>query len=328
MARAIQPPAYPDAAFPPLTPAQNEIPRVLIAIPCYNEELTIGSLVLRAKRYSDDILIINDGSKDATADIAEDAGAVVISHSENQGKAASVLTAVQYAKHLKYDALVLLDGDGQHNVDEIPVLLDPILQEEADMVIGSRFLRSSSGEYYIPPHRRLGQKTLDLVTNASCSYKGSDTQSGYRALSRRAIMQLNMASEGYNIESDMIRHLSEQGLAITEVPISVRYDIPNGHKKNTLTHGFDIFSHIVGLISYRRPMLAFGIPGLLLTLIGLILGISTLSSYYALESFQYYPILIALVALILGLLLVVAAFIMNSLAQIGNSQKLNGMFKF
>jgi glycosyltransferase involved in cell wall biosynthesis len=321
MARAIGTSLSRKSFYPLITSAPNFIPRTLIAIPCYNEELTIGSIVLKAKKYSDDILVIDDGSKDATTEIAEKAGAVVIRHPENRGKAASVLTAIQYAKNLNFDALVLLDGDGQHRVDEIPTLINPILKDDYDLVIGSRFL-PCEGTNCVPTHRRIGQITLDLVSNATCNYKSTDSQSGFRALSRQALMRLDIVSEGYNIETDMIRHLADEGLSITEVPISVRYDTPNGHKKSTFSHGFDILSHIVGLISYRRPMLAFGIPGFISTTFGLLLSIYSLSVFYSSGIFHYVLFLISIIALIFGLLFIVAAFIMNSIAHIIRSQKL------
>lgn len=293
--------------------------RILISIPCYNEEMTIGSIVLKAKRYSDDVLVIDDGSSDATAGLAQLAGAMVISHINNRGKAASILTAVRYAREQDYDALVLLDGDGQHNVDEIPALLDPIFSYNADMVIGSRFLRSADGTNGVPSYRRLGQITLDLVTNATSPHKSSDSQSGFRALSRKALANFNISSEGYNIESDMITHFANGGYNIREVPISVRYDIPNGHKKHSLSHGFDILSHVIGFISYKRPMLAFGIPGIIFALIGVLLGVYTFSTYYTEGVFHYIVYMVSMVTLILGLLLVITGLIMNSLSRVFKS---------
>jgi glycosyltransferase involved in cell wall biosynthesis len=301
-------------------------PRILIAIPCYNEELTIGSIILKAKNYSDNILVVNDGSTDATFEIAEKAGAEVISHPKNNGKAASVLAAIEYAKEYNYDFLVLLDGDGQHNVDEIPIILNPLLTSNTDLVIGSRFVNDKNGnkkngKTTVPTYRRVGQKTLDFLSNASSAYSCTDSQSGFRALSRRALTKLDITSEGYNIESDMIRSLAEEGLSIKEVPISVRYDMPNGHKKNSFYHGFDIFSHLVGLISYKRPLLAFGFPGLTLTLAGIFIGSYTVSTYFASGIFHYIIAVIGIVALILGLLLITAGFIMNSIAHLMRTQK-------
>jgi glycosyltransferase involved in cell wall biosynthesis len=242
------------------------------------------------------------------------------------GKAASIMTAVQYARKHNYDFLVLMDGDGQHNVDEIPVVLDPILNNGTDLVIGSRFLNGNNGfkgKNGVPSYRRFGQKTLDLATNMTSSYKCTDSQSGFRALSRRALLKFNINSEGYCIESDMIRHLADEGLSIKEVPISARYDMPNSHKKSPFYHGFDIFSHLIGLISYQRPLLAFGVPGFIFTAAGLFLGSYVLSMYLATGAFHYIIFMGGIIGLILGLLLITAGFILNSIAHALKSQKIN-----
>jgi glycosyltransferase involved in cell wall biosynthesis len=301
---------------PDLLMARSEAGRrILIAIPCFNEEITIGSLVLKTLQYSPDVLVINDGSTDATAEIAEKAGAMTISHTRNRGKAAAVMTAVRFARKLGYDVLVLLDGDGQHSVDDIPNLIDPIIHSGADLVIGSRFINNGNG-HRIPMYRRLGQKTLDLLTNTSMDFNGTDTQSGFRALSKMGIAHFKVNSDGYNIESDMIHHFKSEGLTIVEAPIRVRYDIPNGHKKEPFQHGFDILTHIIGLISYERPILAFGVPGMVVTLAGLMLGVYSLSVYFATGAFHYILFMVGITTLFLGLLFVVAAFILNSISYI------------
>lgn len=292
-------------------------PRILVAIPCYNEELTIGSIVLKARKHADEVLVVDDGSTDSTAEIAREAGARVISHETNRGKGTAVLTALKQAREKGFDVLVLLDGDAQHNPDEIPHLLSPIIEGGAELVIGSRFLHNHN---HVPIYRRLGQKTLDLATRATGAQGITDSQSGFRALSRKAFETLEIATEDYNIESDMIAHLAEKNLAIREVPITVRYDIPMGHKKNPFAHGLDILTHIIGFISYRRPLLAFGIPGIVITGLGIALGIFTFSAYFSRGTFHYVLFMGSIVTLILGLMLITSAFIMNSLAFVVRTQ--------
>jgi len=155
-------------------------------------------------------------------------------------------------------AIVMLDADGQHNPAEIPGLIKPILAGKADMVIGSRFL---NGTNRIPKYRVFGQKTLDIATKVSSGVACTDSQSGFRVLGRRALANLDFYSEGYNIESDMLTHFARRGLTITEVPIGVTYSVVNGHKKNSLAHGLDILSHIIGIVGYRRPLISFGCRG-------------------------------------------------------------------
>jgi len=117
---------------------------IIAVIPCYNEEKHIGGVVRRVSRFVDRVVVVDDGSSDHTANVAEAAGAVVISHGVNRGKGVAMNTAFQWAKYNGVRAIVLLDGDGQHNPDEIPLVLAPVLQGEADVVVGSRFLGAAS----------------------------------------------------------------------------------------------------------------------------------------------------------------------------------------
>ena len=135
-------------------------------------------------------------------------------------------------------------------------------------------------------------------------------------MSRRALENLDFISEGYSIESEMIAHFSSKGLIIREVPISVKYEVPNKHKKNPFAHGVSILSDIVGIIGYKRPLLSFGIPGFVLTLLGLIFGSWAFSVYYVTNKLPYVQTVASALFLILGLLLATSGLILNSLVQI------------
>jgi len=207
----------------------------------------------------------------------------------------------------------MIDADGQHNPEEIMAVAAPVLAGEADLVIGSRFIGEKAD---IPIYRRFGQEVLTLCTNASSTCRTTDSQSGFRALSRRAMANLDFASEGYSVESDMIAHFASRGLVIEEVPISVRYDVPHKHKKNPVSHGLGVLGNIISLIGYRRPLLFFGIPGALLTLFGIGADIFAFSQYYRTGQFHYIVFTVGITALILGLLLVTSGLILNSLVSI------------
>ena len=239
--------------------------RTIAIIPAYNEELTIASVVLMAKKHVDEVLVVNDGSIDRTADLAEKAGATVINMKENLGKAAAVITAFSYARDEGFDALVMLDADGQNDPAEVPSLLKPIVDDKADMVIGSRFLRKGHG---IPAYRQVGQKVLNVVTQASSGAGVGDSQSGFRAMNRECLDSMVMESNGFNLETDMINKAMDNQMRIAEVPVKVRYDVPNPHKKNPLTHGFSVLGRVVEVMGYRRPLLLFGVLGLLCILAG------------------------------------------------------------
>ena len=286
-------------------------PITVAVIPAYNEEDTIGSMVLTTRLHVTHVIVVDDGSHDRTAEVARLAGADVITLPENVGKAAAVMQGLNEARTFSPAAVVVLDGDGQHSARDIPIILDPVLTGSADLVIGSRFLNGGNA---IPPYRQVGQKTLDFVTNFGSPVKTTDSQSGFRALGTRALAHLDFPSEGYNIESDMFSHFVARGLTVTEVPITVKYSGNHCHKKHPLFHGVDVLGHIIGLISYRRPLIAFGTPGISLVVIGLFAGSFAFAEYHLTAKFPYLLSMVSTLFLILGLLLITSALILNSLA--------------
>ena len=215
-------------------------------LPAYNEELVIGSVVLRTRQYVDRVIVVDDGSSDRTAEVAKLAGADVIRLSHNTGKAYALLLGLRRARETGCTVAVMLDADGQHDPSEIQRVARLVSIGKADLVIGSRFLDENRK---IPSYRQVGQKTLDLFTNIGAKTNVTDSQSGFRALSCQALDNLDFKSDGYNIESDMIAHFSAMGLPIMEVPISVNYDVPHKHKKNPLSHGVGVLYRLVDQIS-------------------------------------------------------------------------------
>lgn len=239
--------------------------RTIAVIPAFNEELTIASVVLMSMHHVDEVVVVNDGSSDRTAELAEKAGATVINMDENSGKGAAVLAGFSYARENGYDALVMLDADGQNDPSEIPTVLSPIVDDDADLVIGSRFLTKGHG---IPAYRQVGQKVLNIVTNVSSGAMVGDSQSGFRAMNRDCLKAMIMESNGFNLETDMINKAADNEMRIAEVPVRVRYDVPNPHKKNPLSHGISVLGRVVEVMGYRRPLLTFGVLGLLCMLAG------------------------------------------------------------
>lgn len=291
---------------------------VVVLIPAYNEELTIGSVVLQARKFAQHVIVINDGSKDKTSEIARAAGAEVIDQPKNGGKAAALQTGFNELKKRDYEIMVLMDGDGQHLSKDIDALIAPLINHEADLVIGSRFLKKDNS---IPIYRQIGQRILNRATNVGSSKKVSDTQSGFRAFNRAALNHMTFHSVGYSVEQDMIIHCSEKGLRIAEVPISVRYDVPNGHKQNSVRMGMGLLNNIVATIGYRRPLLLFGIPGALLCSAGFIIALLTIFETYLLGGWLMQG-LIAGFMIIVGTTLAVSALSLNSLAQLMRMNRL------
>ena len=272
-------------------------PTVLVAIPCYNEEIAIGSILLRAFKYTDKIVVIDDGSTDRTAEVARAAGVEVIVHEKNQGKGAGIRDAFDYAKTIGADILVLIDGDGQHNPDEIPSLIEPIINGEADMVNGSRFLEK--GKNNVPKYRRVGQEVLTMATNAGGKCRVTDSQNGFRAFAKSTFGCFSFQEDGMAIESEMLMDAVRSDLDIKEVQINVRYDVA-GSTYNPVTHGFGVLNSIIMLVSQRRPLLFFSVPGAFLLTVGAIFFLMTLNVFNATHSISTVYAMAGMLCVIIG----------------------------
>lgn len=209
-------------------------------IPAYNEEVALGSIILRTLQYVDEVIIVNDGSDDKTVEVAKLAGAEIINHATNLGKGEALKSG--FSAIGDADVVVTIDADGQHNPDEIPSLIKPIIEDGADLVNGSRYMNGS--EENTPAYRRVGQQVLDNATNISAGIKVTDSQSGFRAFSPAACKVFRFYDTGFGIESEMLVDVAEAGLKIVEVPITVRYDV-DGSTKNPVTHGVGVLLKII-----------------------------------------------------------------------------------
>ena len=285
---------------------ERPMPRILAAIPAYNEEVAIGSVVLRCHPYVDEVLVIDDGSEDRTAGVAKLAKATVHRHKTNEGKGAAIQTALNYAREHGFDAMVLLDGDGQHNPAYIPDLVKPILRGEADIVLGVREGSTSR----IPKYRRGGQRFLDLLTAVGAMSAVTDSQCGYRALSRNAIESLDLEERGFSVESEMLIEAKDRNLVVTEQPIRVRYDL-DGSTKGPISHGFGVVDRVLRIIAVRHPLLFFGVPGLVFILLGLFQGIETMEYYNRTEYFPIGDALLTIIFLMFGAVSGFAGIILN-----------------
>jgi glycosyltransferase involved in cell wall biosynthesis len=286
---------------------------ILAAIPAYNEEIAIGSVVLRAKKHAGTVLVIDDGSSDATADVAAAAGALVLRHEQNKGKGAALRNAFLKARELNADILVCLDADGQHNPDEIPDLIAPIQDGTADMVIGSRFLEKKS---VIPKYRRAGQEVLTALTNKVSHANVTDSQSGFRAFSKKAIQSLNLEEAGIGIESYTLRAAHEQNLRLVEVPISCRYDVEHASKMGSVRHGFTVINTLLKIVEERRPLLVFGVPGITLFLLGMALGFWVVGVYSETNQLAIGSALIAVLTVTVGIFTVFVGVMLHAISNV------------
>lgn len=208
-------------------------------IPAFNEEEALPDVIAKTLKYVDKVIIVNDGSIDKTAEVAIGAGAEVINHSTNLGKGEALKSGFQAVRD---DSIIItIDGDGQHNPDEIPDLIKPIIENGADLVNGSRYMNGP--EENTPAYRRVGQRVLDIATNISAGIKVTDSQSGFRAFSPKSKDCFRFNDTGFGIESEMLVDAAEAGLKIVEVPITVRYDV-DGSTKDPITHGVGVLLKI------------------------------------------------------------------------------------
>jgi len=284
---------------------------VVAAIPAFNEEIAIGSVIARARQHVDEVLVIDDGSSDNTFRVAELMGATVLRHECNSGKGMALRTAFEWAISNQVDILVTLDADGQHNPDEIPRLIDPILLKKADMVNGARFLKGHAIK--VPRYRRLGQEILTLATNKTSNIHLNDSQSGFRAFSHTTFPSFKFSNNGMGVESEMISDATAAGYKITEVPISCRYDV-EGSTFNPLKHGMNVLGSIINQFERKHPLLYFGLPGLILVFIGMFLGFWTVYGYNAGNGFWVGKAMLSMTFVLVGSFGMFTGMILNSLA--------------
>ena len=284
-------------------------PKIIVGMPAYNEEKYIGSMALRARQYADEVIVIDDGSADHTAQIAKLAGATVIRHAGNEGYGATIQDILAEARKRNADILVILDADSQHNPDEIPHLVQAIA-EGSDVVIGSREMQSNT----IPRYRRIGQRILSTLTFVASRRKLSDTESGFRAYSSKAIAGLKLKEKGMAISSEIVSAAIGKGLKVTEIPISVTYT-EDGSTMNPVSHGLGVLNRIMVMISERRPLLVFGTIGTICIILGIVIGVLVVQFLQELQVLQVGSALISMMLITIGVLSIFTGIILSVLVR-------------
>lgn len=198
--------------------------KLAIVVPAYNEEPLIGSVLQHLSRTIEDVssvevIVVDDGSTDRTATVAREHGAVVLEHLVNRGLGAALGTGLTYAKDHGFDVAVTIDADGQHDPGDFPRVVQPILERRADVVIGTR-LKNPDG---MPLVRRFGIWLFNVITYALFGVWTSDSQSGLRAFSRRALEQMVLNFEGMEVSSGFFSEIGRLRLRVSEVPIRPIY---------------------------------------------------------------------------------------------------------
>lgn len=287
------------------------MPKITALLPAYNEEVSIGSVVLRTRQFADRVIVVDDGSLDRTAEVAALAGAEVLRHPQNRGKGAALKTGFE---SLNGDSVIVtIDTDGQHDPADIPRLVQPILRGEADMVNGSRYLNGDKKD--TPFYRRVGQKVLDTATNFDAGLSVTDSQSGFRAFSGQIKDVFRFHQNGLAIESEMLADAASAGLNIQEVEIGVRYDV-DGSSEHPVAHGMRVLLKVLHDMELKRPLYYFTIPGIIMAGAGILMGLEFLRIFAHGGSLQYAPTLLMTLLTLVGSFLALTGVILHSISRI------------
>lgn len=256
-------------------------PFVVVGIPAFNEEKTIAKVVLKAQKYADKVVVCDDGCSDLTGEIARRLGADVVRHETNLGYGAAIQTLFKRTNELGADVLVTLDGDGQHDPNEIPNVVQPVIEGEADIAVGSRFVDGRLARI-VPWYRRAGVKFISRLVDNKTKQGVADAQSGFRAYNGKCLDKLAVAENGMGASVEILISARKQGLRIQEVPAKCDYggDVRK-HVHNPVRHGVNVLMSIVKLVVEDRPLLFLGIPGASCLAVGTFFGVWMLQIYGA-----------------------------------------------
>ncbi len=292
---------------------------ILAVLPAYNEEVSIGSMVLHARQHVDRVIVIDDGSSDRTAEMAKLAGAEVIRHPFNKGKGAALKTGFIEASKNGTRVIVTMDTDGQHDPEEIPKLVAPILSGEADLVNGSRYMNGNGKK--TPFYRRIGQTVLDKATNMNTRLNITDTQSGFRAFAAHTAPVFRFRSNGLAIESEMLIDAANALLKMKEVEIGVRYDV-DCSSENPVKHGIKVLVKVLQDMELNRPLFYFTVPGIVFAVLGIGLGLSFLARFYHGGGLMFGPTLLMILLTLIGTFMTFTGIILHSMSRMIKESKL------
>ncbi len=286
--------------------------KITIGIPAYNEEKSIALIITKLKKITDSIIVCDDGSSDMTAEISKNLGATVISHKKNMGYGVAINSIFQKSKELNVDLLVTFDADGQHRVEDIQKVIEPIKNNVADLVIGSRFLDKKSD---VPNYRKIGIKVITQVTNASIRKKLTDSQSGFRAYNGQVLSQISPSDMGMGISTEILIKSSSKGLRIMEVPITILYS-GNTSTHNPVSHGTSVLFSTIKFTSIEHPLKFYGIPSVIFLIIGVIFTTLAVQYYIDVGRLNSNLTLIGGGTVLIGIIFFICAVLLYSLVSV------------
>jgi len=289
---------------------------LVIGLPAYNEGKNIASIITKLQKISSKIIVCNDGSSDMTGEIAEKMGVTVVNHPKNLGYGGAIKSIFLKAREMSPDVLVTFDADGQHRIEDIEKVVEPISKGDADIVIGSRFLDKNDN---VPFYRKLGISAITKMTNIATKQKITDSQSGFRAYNKKSLGELNLSEHGMGISTEILIKADKKGLKILEVPIKILY----GGKTSThnpIEHGTSVIISTMKYISIEHPLKFYGITGLIFLSIGLFFIIWTLQIFSESREILTNITLIGFGSSLIGIMLIMTSIILYSLVSVIREQ--------
>jgi glycosyltransferase involved in cell wall biosynthesis len=287
--------------------------KITVGIPAFNEEKNIASIIQKLSQVADTVIVCDDGSTDNTAKIAEKMGAIVITHQQNLGYGGAIRSLFLKARELDSDMLVTLDSDGQHRISDVLPVVDPILKNQADLVIGSRFLTENQKD--MPKYRKIGIKMITKLANTSLEESVTDSQSGFRAYGKNILSKITPSEKGMGVSNEILMKVSKTGFKIVEVPIVVSYE-GNTSTQHPVSHGASVTMSTLKFISIENPLKFYGIPGLVFLAIGLIFTIMTIQGFSETRQILLGPAIIGVGTIVFGTVLLMTSIILFSIVNV------------
>jgi glycosyltransferase involved in cell wall biosynthesis len=291
--------------------------KIAIGLPAYNEEKNIGIIIAKLKKKSYNVIVCDDGSSDNTKIISEEMGCTVISHVKNKGYGSAIRSLFNKAKEENYDILVTFDSDGQHSIDDIERVLQPIIENKADIIIGSRLL--DKAEKQIPKYRKIGIKVITKLTTSASNQNIKDSQSGFRAYNKKSLEKINPTESGMGVSTEILIKANSENLRILEIPINVSYE-GDTSTHNPAIHGVSVILSTMKFISLEHPLKFYGIPGVVFLLIGLFFIVWTLQEFTISRKIITNIALIAAGSTIIGTIFMMTSIILYSVVSLIREQ--------
>jgi glycosyltransferase involved in cell wall biosynthesis len=287
--------------------------KIVIGIPAFNEEENIGKIIVKLEKIADEIIVCDDGSSDLTGKISKRMGATIITHPKNLGYGAGIRSIFLKAKEMNADILITFDADGQHRIEDIQKVIDPILNNKSDIVIGSRFLGNDTKD--IPKYRKIGIKTITSVTNSALDSKITDSQSGFRAYSKKVLDEIVPSEYGMGVSTEILIKASKKKFRIEEVPIVILYEGETS-THNPVSHGVSVLLNTMKFISIEKPLRFYGIPGIILFGIGIFFMIWTLQAFTETRQIITNIALIGVGTILGGIMMLMTSIMLFSLVNV------------